>query len=125
MSLEEANFLKERAYSFFDEAKRLFAERKYDLSSFMLEQACQIFLKYHLLIKVGTYPRTHSLSRLIQELAKLMPEVLDILKRRAVEIGSLEDAYIASRYLPRRYSKEEIERLMLTAEELFGVLTHE
>lgn len=124
MSLEEAEFLRERAYSFLGEAKRLFAEGKHDICSFMLEQSCQLLLKYHLLVKVGTYPRTHSLYRLIRELAKLTPKVSGILKERAVEPGSLEDAYVAASYLPRTYNREELERLMSTAEELFEALSH-
>ncbi len=57
----------------------------------MLEQASQ------LLIKIGVYKRTHSLR------------------------GLLEDAYIASRYLARRYSNEVAE-VMKSVDKLFEVL---
>ncbi|MEM2204580.1 MAG: hypothetical protein QXI22_09535 [Sulfolobales archaeon] len=36
-------------------------------------------------------------------------DVRELLLRYAVELGSLEDAYITSRYIGRDYSREEVE----------------
>ena len=71
-SIEEAEVLKSRAYAFLRNAKRLFDEGEYDVAAFSIEQFCQLILKYKLLIKVGTYPRTHSLLRFLRELSKLV-----------------------------------------------------
>jgi len=74
LSIEGAEVLKERAYAFLKNAKRLFEEKEYDLSAFNIEQFCQLLLKYKLLIKTGTYPRTHSLLRILRELDAAYPE---------------------------------------------------
>ena len=124
MSFEEAELLRERSMLFLEEAKKLYGERKYDLAAFMLEQSIQLYLKYLLLVKVGTYPRTHSLSRLLQELEGIFPEAREIRREYAVELGAIEDAYIMSRYMPRRYSREEIERFMQVVEKVVGRLRH-
>ena len=72
-AIEEAEILRDRAYAFLRNARRLFEEGEYDLAAFSVEQFCQLILKYKLLIKTGTYPRTHSLLRLLRELDKLEP----------------------------------------------------
>jgi HEPN domain-containing protein len=64
LSFEEAEVLRERAEAFLENAKHLIHTGSYDLAAFNLEQHCQLLLKYKLLIKTGTYPRTHSLTRL-------------------------------------------------------------
>ncbi|MEM3386944.1 MAG: HEPN domain-containing protein [Nitrososphaerales archaeon] len=74
MSIDEAEVLRERAYSFLRNAKRLFEEKEYDLAAFNLEQFCQLLLKYKLLIRTGTYPRTYSLIRILRELDAAYPE---------------------------------------------------
>ena len=63
MSFEEAEILKERAEAFLRNAKRLIEEKEWDLAMFSLEQYSQLILKYKLLVKYGTYPRTHSIRR--------------------------------------------------------------
>ena len=117
-SIEEAEILKERAYAFLRNAKRLFAEKEYDLAAFSIEQFCQLILKYKLLIKTGTYPRTHSLLRLLRELAKLAPEkdLTKFIDSEIMFLTRVEDAYIVSRYLPRRYERREVEELLKFAD---------
>jgi len=70
MSFEEAELLRLRAEAFLRNAERLYAEGEYDLATFSIEQHCRLMLKYKLLLKTGAYPRTHSLIRLVRELAK-------------------------------------------------------
>ncbi len=48
-------------------------------------------LKYKLLIKTGTYPRTYSLIRLIRELAKLVRDAGKLLDN-IIMITKIEDA---------------------------------
>jgi len=84
-------------------------------------------LKYKLLLKTGAYPRTHSLIRLVRELAKaaegagrLLEDVVMLTKIEDAYIGSkIEDAYIGSRYLPRRYEREEVEAMLRYVSEKF------
>ena len=68
MSFEEAEILRKRAEGFLRNAKRLIEEKEWDLAMFNLEQYCQLIMKYRLLVLRGSYPRTHSLRRLIREL---------------------------------------------------------
>ncbi len=120
MSYHEANVLKERSLAFLNEAKRLFNEGKYDLAIFMFEQAAQLLIKYRLLIKIGVYRRTHSLRALLEDLST--DEVKHLINNYMLEIGLLEDAYIASRYIARRYSREEVEKVIVFVDKLFEVL---
>lgn len=82
MSFEEAEVLRERTESFFRNAKRLVAEGVYDLATFNLEQYCQLILKYKLLAKTGTYPRTCSIIKLLRELSKVAKDVEAPLKSK-------------------------------------------
>ncbi len=114
MSFEEVGLLKERAQMFLENAKRLIEEGVYDLAAFNIEQYCQLFLKYKLLIQTGTYPRTHSLTRLVNELSKLASTLSVLINKEEylLMLTKIEDAYIGSRYLPRRYSRIEVEAMM-------------
>ena len=114
MSFEEVELLKERAEMFLENAKHLIEKGVYDLAAFNIEQYCQLILKYKLLVKTGTYPRTHSLTRLINELSKLVENVNILLEKEEyfLMLTKIEDAYIGSRYLPRRYSKIEVEAML-------------
>ncbi|MEM2743325.1 MAG: HEPN domain-containing protein, partial [Candidatus Methanomethylicaceae archaeon] len=110
MSFEEAQIIKERAEAFLKNVQILFEEGIYDLAAFNIEQYCQLILKYKLLIKTGTYPRTYSIIRLIRELSKINVRANKLLQD-IIMITKIEDAYIGSRYLPRRYEKEEVEAM--------------
>ncbi|PSN87574.1 hypothetical protein B9Q00_08485 [Candidatus Marsarchaeota G1 archaeon OSP_C] len=43
----------------------------YDLAAFNLEQHCELLLKYLLFYYEGFYPKTHSLTELIQRLQRV------------------------------------------------------
>jgi HEPN domain-containing protein len=118
VSFEEAEILRLRAEAFLRNAERLYAEGEYDLAAFNIEQYCQLVLKYKLLVKTGAYPRTHSLIRLIRELAKVA-EGAGRLLEDIVMLTKIEDAYIGSRYLPRRYEREEVEAMLKYVKERF------
>ncbi len=121
MSFEEAEVLKERAESFLRNAERLISEGVYDLAAFNLEQYCQLILKYKLLVKTGTYPRTHSIIRLLRELSKVAEDVGALLKSREaiIYLTKVEDAYIGARYLPRRYEEIEVKEMLRFIKEVF------
>lgn len=77
-------------------------EGDYDIAIFLAEQHCQLMLKYKLLVKKGIYSRTHSLRRLIRELGEVDKRVLVLVEdiRNLHYIARLEEAYVASKYLP-------------------------
>lgn len=76
------------------------------------------------LFKGMHYPRTHSVRRLLELIYKVSggEAVKDLLYKFSVELGALEDAYVASRYVPRYYSLEEVERLRMVVEEVVRVV---
>lgn len=121
MSDEEAEILRVRAEEFLLNAERLFGEGFYDLCVFNLEQFCQLILKYKLLVKTGTYPRTHSLIRLLRDLSMINQEVSDLLTKEEylILLTKLEDAYISARYYPRRYEDIEARVLLRFVKEVF------
>ena len=127
MSFEEAEVLRERAEAFLSNAERLFEEGQYDLAAFNIEQYCQLILKYKLLVKTGTYPRTHSLTRLLRELSKISGKVGELLTEpeSIIMLTKIEDAYIGARYLPRRYLKEEVEAMLKYVREVFKRVVEE
>ena len=127
MSFEEAEVIRDRARMFLEVTEYLIEKRFYDLAVFSLEQYCQLMLKYKLLIKTGSYPRTHSLTRLIDYLSSLEPRLRVLIEREEylIMITKLEDAYIGSRYLPRRYSELETRALYRFVVEVFKPLVEE
>jgi len=101
-------------------AKHLLENGLYDLAAFNLEQYLQLLMKYRLLVKTGTYPRIHSLPRLLSELAKLEPEVKKLLDGEdyVLLLTKVENAYIGARCLPRRYSGSEVAAMLKFVEEV-------
>ena len=124
MSIEEAEILKERAYASLRNAKRLFEEEEYDLSAFNLEQFCHLLLKYKLLVKTGTYPRTHSLVRILRELNAAYPgkNLSSFIESEILYLTKMEDVYVGSMYLPRRFERREVEQLLAFAERFKDVI---
>jgi len=113
-----------RAHAFLRNAKRLLDEGEYDLAAFNIEQFCQLILKYKLLVRTGTYPRTYSIIRLLRVLDKLVPEknLARFIDSEIILLTKIEDAYIGSRYLPRRYERREVEELLKLADRLEEVI---
>ena len=121
----KADFLKERAEKFFRNAQNLFKEGEYDLSAFNLEQAGQLFLKYYIFLRIGDFPKTHFLKRLLRELGKAYEKEEDIeqlLKDNISVISNLEDAYLGARYLPRAFEKEEVREMIIFLEKFLEFL---
>lgn len=121
MSFEEAEILRERAVHFLENAKELIEKGVYDLAAFNLEQYCRLMLKYMLLVETGTYPRTHSITRLLEILSSVKPGLRVLLEdeNSYLMITKLEDAYIGARYLPRRYAEKEVRAMYRFVVEVF------
>ncbi|MEM2002544.1 MAG: HEPN domain-containing protein [Candidatus Methanomethylicaceae archaeon] len=113
MSYELTEILKNRAESFLKNSERLINEGEWDLAVFNLEQYCQLILKYSLLKKKGTYARTHSLRSLIRDLGSMKKDILKLVEDEHYLhfIARIEEAYVASRYLPYSYEEKEVKSL--------------
>ena len=124
MSFEEAELVRRRAEAFLKNASRLLEEGEYDLAVFNLEQYCQLMLKYKLLVKKGGYPRTCSIRRLIRELEPFSSEISKLVDdvHYLHNVARLEEAYIASRYLPIVYEEGEARDLLRFVVEVFKPL---
>lgn len=122
--LEEYRFLVERSRRFMESASIQIDRGFYDLAAFSLEQSLQLYLKACLLKLGADYPRTHSVRKLLKLIAEISgrEEVRELLNKYSVELGSLEDAYISSRYVAREYTREEVERLKRVVEEVERVV---
>lgn len=124
MSFEEAEVLKRRAEAFLRNAINLLEEGEANLAAFSLEQYCQLILKYKLLVKKGSYGRTRSLRRLIRELGEADSNILVLANdvKNLHYVARLEEAYIASRYLPIEYEVSEVRDLARLVVEAFKPL---
>ena len=122
--MEEYEYLLERSRRFMETARIQIERGFYDLAAFSLEQSLQLFLKAELLKLGADYPRTHSARKLLEFLHRLTgsEEIRRALTEYAVELGSLEDAYITSRYVAREYSEEEVRRLQRVVERLMDIV---
>ncbi len=96
----------------------------YDLAVFSLEQSLCLFLKAQLIRYGVDYPRIHGVRKLLKMLGKVSGDekIEDMLRRYSLKLGTLEDAYITSRYIPREYSKEDYERVREAVEEIVNEL---
>jgi len=124
MSFEQAEILRERAEAFLVNAEDLMRRGVWDLAAFDIEQYCQLMLKYKLLVKTGTYPRTHSITRLLRHLAETAQPVGIFLEdpENMLYLTKVEDAYIGARYLPRRYEEVEVRSMLKFVKEVFSRL---
>ncbi len=121
---EEYEYLLRRSRQFFETAEMQLERGFYDLAAFSLEQSLQLFLKAALL-KLGLeYPRTHSVRRLLELLHEVTgrEEIRDVIREYILELGLLEDAYIASRYVVRDYARDEVLKLKKAAEEVMNAV---
>jgi HEPN domain-containing protein len=121
---EEIDFLKERAKEFWERTSEDIKNGWFNLCVLDIEQSVQLWLKYLIAIKAGDFPKTHYLNELISEVVNIYrtDKLLKFYKKNILQIRSLEDAYITSRYFPKKFSKDETKKLMQLAENLFGVL---
>jgi HEPN domain-containing protein len=127
MEEKRINFLKERAKEFFEEAKELFKKKRYNLSAFNLEQAIQLFVKYLIGKKLGDWPKTHYLSELVPDLARIYKskEILKFYRENELFFENLEDAYFVSRYFPKKFSENSLSQLFEKSEEFLKLIKKE
>jgi len=121
---EEYERLIRRSDEFHTTAMMQAERRMYDLAVFSLEQSLQLYVKASLLKHGVDFPRTHGIRSLLNMLAQLTgkDDIKQLLTTYSMELGSLEDAYIVSRYMPRTYTAEEFERLQETVDRVRDVV---
>ncbi|MBD3205731.1 HEPN domain-containing protein [Candidatus Bathyarchaeota archaeon] len=125
---EEEEHLYKRSSEFLETAFFQLDRGFYALTVFNAEQSLHLFLKAKLLEEGLPYPQTHGVRSLMELLStiteedKTGKEVSKLLELYLIELGSLEDAYIASRYLLREYKREEAERLLEVVKEIRDAL---
>jgi len=122
LSEDPGNLLKRRALAFLETAKFNLDKANYDLAIFSIEQFMQLYTKYLLFKKIGDYPKTHSLTHLLRTLNQLINSKLSsFIDKNLGIINFLEEAYISSRYLPRRYDEDIASKAYLLSKEALEV----
>jgi HEPN domain-containing protein len=104
---EEVKMYLDRAEKFERNARFNFENNDYDMAMFHLEQAFQLTIKAKLLDSKGYFERTHSLRKLLSDLAD--KKISEFIQKNRVVLRNLERAYITSRYYFEEFFKEEVE----------------
>jgi HEPN domain-containing protein len=118
----------ERAQETLRLSEKALRQEMYDTAAFLAEQAAQLFIKHKILELTGEMPQTHTIRQLIAMLAECTggrwrEELTEFAKRsRSLLIRLLEEAYISSRYLFRRYDRDEAEELVGFAREVIDLV---
>ena len=116
-----------RAQVFENDARNNFRNGDFDIAMFHLEQAAQLIVKAKLIDLKGSFQRTHSLRRLLSELAELTggDEILRFIDENKRVLRDLERAYISSRYIYEEFFKEEVEEAFRAVNRLRMILWRE
>ena len=119
---EVIEVLMKRSRRFLDLAKYNIEKGDYDLAAFNLEQGLQLYLKAEILKNGARFPHTYDLIELLEFLYEIKKDesIRRIISEYAVELGSLTDAYIMARYFTRKYTKEEVEKLLNAVENIIS-----
>ena len=72
----------------------------------------------------GDFPKTHNLKELLELVSRISP-IKRIVRKNAILIDILEDAYIASRYLGAEYGREEYRRCKEFVKKMWKVIWNE
>ena len=121
---ENIRILLKRAESFIKDALENLKRGDYDLAMFHVEQACQLIIKAKLLDLTGYFERTHSLRRLLKDLSTIFKqeELEKFIDENWTILRNLEYAYIASRYLPEEFKKDEVDMALRFYKKLKNLL---
>ncbi|MEM0225858.1 MAG: HEPN domain-containing protein [Thermofilaceae archaeon] len=127
-SIEHVEILRRRSLLFRDYAAEALQRGHYDLAAFYAEQALQLRLKSLLLRILGYVPRIHSVRELLGLLYRALRELgreesASALSRfsedRREALRALDEAYTASRCLPKVYEAADAEKLLAAVGEAF------
>ncbi|PDM26744.1 DNA-binding protein [Candidatus Bathyarchaeota archaeon B24-2] len=122
MSREEAEALKDRCRNYLETYEFHMSREMYALAMFDLEQALQLYVKAKLLEEGVAYPRTHSVRRLLEILADVKgdDELMSLIRKYAIELRLLEEAYITSRYVAIEFRKDEVLKVKKAFDEVMN-----
>lgn len=122
--LQQYKFLKKRAKEFWKSAQQDLKCKRFNLSCLHIEQSVQLYIKYLISLKAADFPKTHYLNKLIEELAEVYnsASLKNFYNDNILQFSSLENAYITSRYLPKEFTREDVNAYMEFAKKLFKVL---
>jgi len=131
-SIDYVNTLKERIRLFYMYTCEALERRHYDLALFYAEQAAQLRAKALILIeRRALCRRLHSVRELLGLLSKLLDsmgrsDLSELLRRISEEYRDafrvLEEAYTASRYLPKTYEREDAEKAIRAVDAMLEAL---
>lgn len=113
MKKKESEFLQLRAKEFLENAQELLVKKRFALAAFNFEQSAQLFLKDFLFTKIGDFPKTHSLKRLLRQIGEIAnkKKIKVFMEKNADVLANLENAYLTSRYFPAKFEKKEVENM--------------
>jgi len=122
LSREEAEALKDRCRNYLETYEFHMSREMYALAMFDLEQALQLYVKAKLLEEGVAYPRTHSVRRLLEILADVKgdDELMSLIRKYAIELRLLEEAYITSRYVAIEFRKDEVLKVKKAFDEVMN-----
>ena len=125
---EEYEHLLKRSREFYETAIFQLEKGFYGLAAFSLEQALQLFLKAKMLERGVDYPRIHSVRRLLELLSEVVEKefsrvLRELVEKYSLELASIEDAYITSKYIPREFRRGEVLRLKMVVDEVVDVVS--
>lgn len=112
--MAQAEFLKKRAEEFLENGRENINHQRYNLAAFNLEQACQLYLKYYLFLRLADFPKTHSIRELLSDLGRVYDKTAEVemFKQEKInEVADLEEAYLSSRYLPAEFDRLRVEQM--------------
>ena len=120
----DVEILLKRAEGFIKDAIEDLKREDFDLAMFHIEQACQHIIKAKLLDLTGYFEKTHSLRRLLRDLASVVEsdELEKFVEDNWIILRNLEFAYIASKYLPEDFKRDEVEEALKLYEKLRELL---
>ncbi|ADI32020.1 HEPN domain-containing protein [Staphylothermus hellenicus] len=124
---DEVDLLRSRSLKMLHYAREAVERGDYDLAVFFAEQAAQLYSKSVILELTGEVPRTNSIRQLLYMIGDLVSDrqrmrIIEFVRQYRSLLAGLEDAYIASRYLYRRYGRDEALDLVRIAEMVIKVV---
>ena len=99
-SYEKASLLCKRALNYFKIAKDAFNEGLYDVAATNCQISAELLIKSTFLFLGFTYPQTHSIKKLLGELANLtkFDEINRVVKERRKDINLIELSRFEGQY---------------------------
>jgi len=130
-SIDYVELLRKRSQLFHEYGKEALNRGHYDISTFYAEQSLQLRLKSLALRLLGYIPRLHSVRELFGLILKYLGGVgrdepanrlRSFIEKYRDALRLLDEAYTASRYLPKIYDCADAMRALKTVDEAIDVL---